>query len=350
MAVQFAEVNDTALAAWPQLLARWLPDGKRVGNEWVARNPTRNDRKPGSFLINCRSGKWLDHATSDRGGDPISLYQYLEGLPDALSAAKQLAQELGLSDDGERYRKTRESLGVRPKSPPTDEARERAKRIGVAHKIWSMRRPAAGTLVEKYLAYRGVYQLPKTVTYGELYHQALAKGATCPAMLSMIVDVHGSLTGVHKVYLQEPGRKADIDPPKVMNGVALGSSVRLSARSPNLLIGEGVESSLSLLQLCPDWTVWAALSANGIAALAIPEWARTVVVVADHDSKFDIKTKGLHQAGLSAANKMLKACELQGLQTALVSLPRGLDPNDFLTARSDLHGRFQSYMAGLFQS
>ena len=44
---------------------------------YVALNPTRNDRRPGSFKINIRTGRWCDFATGDRGGDPVSLVAYL---------------------------------------------------------------------------------------------------------------------------------------------------------------------------------------------------------------------------------------------------------------------------------
>ncbi len=83
-------VNQAALVRLPQLLGCWLPDGKVRNGEWIARNPTRNDRNPGSFMINTRTGKWSDFATGDRGGDVVSLYAYLEGLSQ-YEAAKQLS-------------------------------------------------------------------------------------------------------------------------------------------------------------------------------------------------------------------------------------------------------------------
>lgn len=38
------------------LIPQWLPDGKRVGDEWVTRNPTRQDAHLGSFKVNLRTG------------------------------------------------------------------------------------------------------------------------------------------------------------------------------------------------------------------------------------------------------------------------------------------------------
>jgi hypothetical protein len=55
----------------------WLPSGRQDGNEWVALNPTRDDKTAGSFKVNLSTGQWIDNATDDRGGDAVSLYSYL---------------------------------------------------------------------------------------------------------------------------------------------------------------------------------------------------------------------------------------------------------------------------------
>jgi len=93
--IDFDQVNRLALAALPQLLRRWLPDGRQLGNEWVARNPRRADRRPGSFKVNLRTGKWGDFATDDKGGDPVSLAAFLAGIGQ-VEAARELARALGV--------------------------------------------------------------------------------------------------------------------------------------------------------------------------------------------------------------------------------------------------------------
>src|SRR5919202_5966526 len=94
-APDFRAANAAALAVLPALLARWLPDGRREGGEWVARNPRRHDRRPGSFKVNLATGAWADFATGDKGGDPVSLAAYLFGLSQG-EAARELAAMLGL--------------------------------------------------------------------------------------------------------------------------------------------------------------------------------------------------------------------------------------------------------------
>ena len=93
--IDFAAVNGAAIAALPSLLARWLPGGVARSAEYVALNPRRTDRRPGSFSISLRTGKWADFATGDKGGDIVSLAAYLSGTGQA-EAAYALADMLGV--------------------------------------------------------------------------------------------------------------------------------------------------------------------------------------------------------------------------------------------------------------
>lgn len=88
-------VNDEALARAYSLVPELLHDGKREGNEWIARNPTRDDENLGSFKINLSNGVWSDFATTQKGGDLVSLFA--ETLQkNQLDAANYLADKMGL--------------------------------------------------------------------------------------------------------------------------------------------------------------------------------------------------------------------------------------------------------------
>jgi len=93
--INFCEINRAALVSVQGVVARWLPDGRRQGNEWVARNPTRTDRTAGSFKVNLATGRWSDFATGDRGGDLISLVAYISRCRQ-FDAALQLKQYVGI--------------------------------------------------------------------------------------------------------------------------------------------------------------------------------------------------------------------------------------------------------------
>lgn len=93
--IRFAEIAASALNHADTIVTRWLPDGKREGAEWVARNPTRSDGRRGSFKVNLRTGRWGDFASGDKGGDLIALAAYLHRLDNA-EAAVRVAEMLGL--------------------------------------------------------------------------------------------------------------------------------------------------------------------------------------------------------------------------------------------------------------
>ncbi len=93
--IDFAAVNAAALRVLPLLLARWAPGGVVRGSEYTVRNPTRADRRAGSFRVNTRTGKWADFATGDAGGDVVSLAAYLSGTGQT-DAARALADMLGV--------------------------------------------------------------------------------------------------------------------------------------------------------------------------------------------------------------------------------------------------------------
>jgi hypothetical protein len=93
--IAFKRIVDTALNHSGTIIRRWLPDGGRQGHEWVSLNPTRPDKRRGSFKVNLITGRWSDFATGDGGGDLVSLAAYLFRLSQA-EAALRLAEMLGI--------------------------------------------------------------------------------------------------------------------------------------------------------------------------------------------------------------------------------------------------------------
>ena len=93
--VDYTRIRLQSQQAILSLLQSWLPDGKVKGQEYIALNPTREDRHAGSFRINIRSGQWADFATGDKGGDLIALLAYLQNIRQH-EAAIHLSRMLGM--------------------------------------------------------------------------------------------------------------------------------------------------------------------------------------------------------------------------------------------------------------
>lgn len=95
--IDFDAINRLALNRFDALLEQFIPGGKRVNGEYVARNPRRHDKTPGSFSINIHKGVWSDFASGDSGSDPVSLWAYLFNAEQA-DAARMLADHLGVPE------------------------------------------------------------------------------------------------------------------------------------------------------------------------------------------------------------------------------------------------------------
>ena len=88
-------IHRAALRDGRSFLEDLIPGGKFRGIEYVVRNPRRDDRNPGSFKINYKTGVWKDFASGDGGDDLISLVAYVRGVGQG-EAAHELADKLGV--------------------------------------------------------------------------------------------------------------------------------------------------------------------------------------------------------------------------------------------------------------
>jgi putative DNA primase/helicase len=94
--IDFDGINTAALRNGRSFVESLLPGGKFRSLEYVVKNPCRDDRRPGSFSINYRSGRWKDFASGDGGSDLVSLVAYLRGTGQG-NAAREMADKLGVA-------------------------------------------------------------------------------------------------------------------------------------------------------------------------------------------------------------------------------------------------------------
>jgi len=201
---------------------------------------------------------------------------------------------------------------------------EAAKRAGQAKRLWQEAKPIAGTVAETYLRGRGITcPLPPALRFHpDTWHGPTAK--RYPALVAAVQGV--GLPAVHRTFLRADGSgKADIDPPKAMLGATAGGAVRLSEGALRLVVGEGVESGLSLLcglLDCPA-TVWAALSTSGLRGLRLPSQAGRLTIACDGDT-----------AGREAATALAERAHALGWQVGICDPGTGADFNDILTGKA----------------
>ena len=198
------------------------------------------------------------------------------------------------------------------------------RRIAQALDVWRTSHPARGTIVEAYLRSRGLTMpVPPTLRmHGLMRHRESAERR--PAMVALVEHSEAGPVGVHITYLNplDPSVKVSLEPRKRLIGPVTGAAIRLAEVRPDraLIVGEGIESTLSLMQL-RGLPGWAAVSTAGLRALVLTPQARRVLIAVDRD---------LNGAGEAAARDAGQRWILEGREVRL-AVPPGLgDFNDIV--------------------
>lgn len=90
--IDFADLAAALLQRAETLVPQWLPGGRFAGAEYVCADLCGGAGR--SCSVNCRSGRWADFSSDERGNDLISLYAAVRQLGQA-EAARELMAELG---------------------------------------------------------------------------------------------------------------------------------------------------------------------------------------------------------------------------------------------------------------
>ena len=308
----FADVRQRLQARVDELLPALGIHDRPAGAIVTPRNPTRDDKRPGSFVIYVRGfapGGWTDYATGEKG-DVIDLIAYLGGLAERIDAYWWALNFLGLergvvrtaqADEAERRRRERDRLAADAKAAQVAEEKSAA-----LFKFWLGLPAIDGTLAETYLrhgrriAVDRLKELPKALHFApELEHvdQETGEITAWPAMVAAMTRGN-RVAALHRTWLALDGMgKAPVKPAKKMLGPSKGAAMRLTRgltgltpekagaagkRGP-LAIGEGIETCLTVAAAKPDYRVWAAGSLSAMRGLDWPDCASAVVLLRDND-------------------------------------------------------------------
>jgi hypothetical protein len=208
------------------------------------------------------------------------------------------------------------------RSDDTDAAR----RTAVPGRIWDSASDARGSPVTRYFAGRKItIATPPSLRWTPACRHP--NGIYLPAMLARIDNIDGELIGIHRTFLRPDGvAKANVEPSKAIIGRAAGSAVRLAAAAETLIVGEGIESTLTAIQ-ATGLPAWSALSASGLITLVVPPAVRNVMIVADNDAS---------GVGRRAAEAAAQRWRRKGRQVSVWMSPQiGTDANDLPLATMD---------------
>ena len=112
-------------------------------------------------------------------------------------------------------------------------------------------------------------------------------GVKRPALIALVRDAFGSPANIHRTFLCDEGRKADMGNARAMmpGAVPEGSAVRLFPVAERMGIAEGIETAYAAAKRF-GLPVWSAIDAGKLAKWQPPEGCKSVVVFGDNDRSF----------------------------------------------------------------
>ncbi|MAE91960.1 MAG: DNA primase [Pelagibaca sp.] len=281
----YSETEDLirALAESAESVCRhYLPAGRREGSYWIVgdlqNNPGRSlfVRLTGPASGPGAAGKFTDGATGEHG-DLLDIIRERTGIsrfPDLLAEARA---HLGRPQP------------VLPDRPVPKKAQAPGGTPAAAARLFAASMPVAGTLADTYLRARGLTKGGMTSAlrfHPKCWHRDEGQTSSIPrpALIAAVTDGAGALQGVHRTWLAPDGQgKAAVETQRRAMGHLLGNAVRLTPHDDILVIGEGIETMLSLSEAAPGLPVWAALSSGHLGAVQLPKGLQRLYIAIDRD-------------------------------------------------------------------
>ncbi|MAP24311.1 MAG: hypothetical protein CMM87_02095 [Rickettsiales bacterium] len=319
-------------------------------------------RKNHSLVVNSKG--WKDFMT-DEGGKAYGLVQAFG----AASSYKDILQILSAYTDGQTQALINSSIGENKTAinlKDKDQFREESKALRLMHeKVYAAQRAEKikqvqalydqsqklqGTAAEAYLQGRGISQ--KTLEqahdlrFSDQVYNSETKQNTHRALLAFARDKDNNITGVQITYLTVDGSKdTSLETSKKSLGVIKGSAVNLTSHDPNkpLLIAEGVETALSLIETSAKANVVAGLGIHNVKAIAEQaalekniEQKRIIVALDNDRDPRDPTTLPKHEEKLRAELNTLKETYPKTEITTIQPHTPGTDYNDILQEKEGL--------------
>ncbi len=290
-----------------EVCRRYLPNGRRSGRYWVAGDI--HGARGRSLFVRLvppgTRGKWTDSAEGTHG-DLLDLVRIASGAGSLRAAMAEARAFLSL--------------------PPTltSAGPDIYDRTEAARRLWRRCRAIDGTHAEAYLRARAIHRsrFPALRFHPALLHRDDGGVRRLPALVAAVTGGDGTLTGVHRTWLdpQRPAKAAVARPRKALGRVH-GHAVHFGdPATRTLLVGEGIETVLSVVTALPDTVAAAALSAGSLGAFSPPPGLARLIVARDNDPE-----------GERAAERLARRCARAGV-APLVIVPQGDDFNDDLVS------------------
>ena len=290
-------------------------------------------------------GRWKDTATGE-DGDLLDLIKHARGHPKLGHAMAEARQILGITDPPRNADPKPKPAPAAPTPAPAPQPTaidddDVSSNTANARRLWERCRPLTDTDAAIYLHSRGISDIVHDSLryHPEVIYREDSFVTRAPAMVAAIKAPDGSINAVHRTWLDASGTgKANLPEPRKLLGYAKGHGVLFHperADRNNIVVGEGIETVLSVTTAIPGCAGIATLSSSVMAGIAIPASLGRVLIAVDRD-----------KSGYPAAMKLEERLREEGRPVRLI-LPQRNDFNDDLMAlgASGLREHVQAQLA-----
>ena len=288
--------------------------GARQGNDLVGLNPTRADKKRGSFRVCIRGAKrglWSEFSDGSKG-DALALVNYIisggtqsndwkpsiEWALDFLNIRESQTPE-------QKYQLKQRAKENRIKAD-SEAKLEQAEKARMASAIWLNAKPLEdGDIVTQYLEERGIRLpiagfMPGVLRCDNIY--LLDTEGYCDAMIAGIYNYDGKIIACHRTYIENTGYgvkkiSSEIGEAKKVLGSPNGGFIPIwkgvqngrqgsplsKIKKAELFLCEGIEDALTIATIIPSARIWAVISLGNFARIRIPPNVTTVTICGDND-------------------------------------------------------------------
>lgn len=255
---------------------------RRSPAELVGLCPFHQERSA-SFEVNDSKGLYHCHGCG-AGGDAITFLMQREGRSFRQAVEILNGGDFPIVDQAERAKR---------KSADAAEVQER---IAVAREIWGCARPIRGTPAEVYLHSRGITTTPpETIQFVETARwrdrSTGEVGPSLPAVACAIQNCADDVVGVQCIFLDHGGLakyergRADGSrtKAKLSFGILSGAALRLGPVAESIVLCEGPEDGLTLMQMLPGRSVWVSCGTAGLSRVELPDAVQAVTLAGDNN-------------------------------------------------------------------
>lgn len=177
-----------------------------------------------------------------------------------------------------------------------------------ARRFFTGSAPLTGTPGEVYMRARGItIAAPEFVRFGMIPSwrdkETGEWGRNRPAIVCGAQDGTGAVVGIQRIFFENDDPRLGKAACKLSLGTIRGSALRLAPPGPAIIMAEGPEDGLSLMQEGPGLPVWVPFGTSMMPAVTLPEIVRKVIIAGQNNTPGRV---AVSKAAIALAERQLE--------------------------------------------